>query len=122
MIYLASPYSHPIPGIRYKRYLAAGEACWLLRNYAVYSPIVHWRTTAMRFGTPEAETFEYWIHHNAEMIRCARAFGVLTLDGWKESKGIAAETKLAHIEGHYITEVSLEDLRDGKHYVFQTKK
>lgn len=91
MIYLASPYSSPDPGIMSERYtktmiVAAG----LLRERRwCYSPIVHCHEMAVRFSLPK--DFDYWSEYNYHMLERADEFYILALPGWQESRGVEAE-------------------------------
>ena len=94
MIYLASPYSHPDAGVREARYR---QTCWhavrLMRvGRLVYSPIVHSHPLA-ELGLPG--DWPFWAEHNREMMASCRELVVLALDGWEESRGVAAEVELA---------------------------
>ncbi len=94
MIYLASPYSHPEPAVRQWRYEAACQATaeLLRRGHVVVSPIVH-SHALVRFGLPG--DWEFWQRCDAALLcRCQRLF-VLTLEGWRESRGVQAEIDLA---------------------------
>ena len=94
MIYLASPYSHPDPNVREQRYQAACRAtAELLRSgEPAFSPIVH-SHVLVRFGLPG--DWEFWQRSDRALLcRCQRLV-VLTLDGWRESRGVQAEIDLA---------------------------
>ena len=94
MLYLASPYSHSDPAVRATRYQ---QACWhavrLMRGgRLVYSPIVHSHALA-ELGLPG--DWPFWAEHNREMMAACRELVVLALDGWKGSRGVAAEIGIA---------------------------
>lgn len=94
MIYLASPYSHPDPAVRERRYQQA-IACTvaLLREgHVVFSPIVHSVPLAAA-GLPS--DWQYWRDYDHEMIRRADALFVLALEGWRESIGVQEEVAFA---------------------------
>ena len=94
MIYLASPYSHPDPGVRTTRYRqAAWHAVRLMQDgRLVYSPIVHSHPLSV-LGLPG--DWPFWADHNRAMLAACQTLVVLTLPGWEHSKGIAAELALA---------------------------
>lgn len=91
MIYLASPYSSPDPGIMSERYTKTmivtagmlGERQW------VFSPIVHCHEMARRLSMPA--DFEFWREYNYHMLELADEMLILTLPGWEASKGVWAE-------------------------------
>ena len=95
MIYLASPYSHPDPEVREQRFKEvcriAGD---LMRNGAlVFSPIAHSHPIAMTGDLPLAS--EYWERYNRAWLAACDSLLVCLIDGWHESKGIAAEMRIA---------------------------
>jgi nucleoside 2-deoxyribosyltransferase len=94
MIYLASPYSHPDPAVRERRFRAAcSAAATLLQNgHAVFSPIAHGHVLA-EHGLPTDWTF--WQRCDREHLERCDEVIVLTLDGWQESSGVHAELKRA---------------------------
>lgn len=93
MIYLASPYSDQSPAIRNARYVqAASVARQLIRlGHVVFSPIAYSHQMADELGGD----FESWQKFDLEMIDVADEVWVLTLNGWKESIGVAAEIEHA---------------------------
>jgi hypothetical protein len=95
-IYVASPYSHPDPDIREKRFLAVRSYVgkMLKDGVPVFSPIVHCHQIALDFGLPTDASF--WRNYAAAMLRNASYLHVLTLPGWEESIGVAYEIGLAH--------------------------
>lgn len=95
MIYLASPYSHESRYVMQARYLAVCEAtaALLRQRQMVYSPIVHCHELARMFDLPE--DFEFWKEYNLHMIKRADTFGILKIEGWKESKGVQGELEFA---------------------------
>lgn len=93
--YLASPYSHPSEFVREHRYIAAKAATVFLLKQSVwiYSPIVHCHELAKTSSLPK--DFDYWQNYNRAMLRGATDLLVLKIEGWAESKGVAAEVKYA---------------------------
>ncbi len=94
MIYLASPYTHPNPVVREKRFDAAcAAAAWLMRaGLSVYAPIAH-SHPLVRYGLPIE--WEFWQANDCEHMKRCNELLVLTLDGWKTSRGVQAEIDLA---------------------------
>lgn len=97
-IYLSSPYSHQSDSVRQRRYeLALHVASRITeQNITVYSPIVHNRHIALKTQLPS--TFDYWSHHNYNMLRWADKLWILTIDGWLDSVGIKGEVEW--FDGH----------------------
>jgi nucleoside 2-deoxyribosyltransferase len=94
MIYLASPYSHPDATIREARFQAACRAAAALirAGHAVYSPIAHSHPIAA-YGLPT--DWSYWERDARLHLKTRAEVVVLTLDGWRESVGVAAELAIA---------------------------
>lgn len=103
MIYVASPYSHPEEGVRFRRYLQAREFCWLHMQMGkvLLSPIVYGHQFARDFGAPQDANF--WSAFNSELfLRCDEMY-VLKLDGWQESHGVQMELNWAEREGYVVS-------------------
>src|ERR1700674_2823229 len=96
--YLASPYSHPDPAVRHQRYETAGRCLvWLLKQQIwTYSPIVHNHNLAVAHALPT--TYEFWDNYNQALLRVADELLVLCDDGYRTSRGIAAEIAFARNE------------------------
>jgi hypothetical protein len=95
MIYLASPYSHTDPAVMQARHDAVCRAAARLmdKGHKVFSPIAHSHAIAVAGGL--ARGWEFWQEIDFEWIRMCGAVWVLCLDGWLESKGVAAELRYA---------------------------
>lgn len=99
LIYLASPYSHPLEAIRILRYEAAIEAAAKIMDKTgamVYAPIVHNHPIARKRGAAE---HDFWLPRDIRMLRCMDEMWVLELEGWAKSKGIEREAEVAEIMG-----------------------
>jgi hypothetical protein len=95
LVFLASPYSHTDPWIRYKRYRAAATFVVknLTKDVGIFSPIVYSHTIAVQHNLPIG--FEFWEILNGIILRKCNALWVLTLDGWKVSRGVQWELSMA---------------------------
>lgn len=95
MIYLAQPYSHPDPCVRQQRYEAGCRAISKLmsRGLHIYGPIQHSHGIAIYGGLPT--DWAFWEAQDRAILSVCKALWVLTLEGWKESKGVQAEIKIA---------------------------
>lgn len=95
MIYLASPYSSPIPeGMQMRFEKTRLFTAYLLRqDIFAFSPIVyaHEMSKALNLGT-DAKS---WLRFNFNMLRRSEAMFVYMLPGWRDSKGVKIELKLA---------------------------
>ncbi|MEX1229487.1 MAG: DUF1937 family protein [Planctomycetaceae bacterium] len=94
MIYLASPYSHPRDDVREARYQLACYATAKLMHAgeSVFSPVVH-SHPLVRYGFPT--DWSFWQRHDREHLARCEELVVLTIRGWRESVGVAAEVALA---------------------------
>ena len=95
MIYLASPYTDEDHAVMEDRYAIVRDvtATLLARGEVIFSPIVHCHELAKYNDLPRDVGF--WWRYNSGMISVAKAFAILTLDDWKESKGVRKEYILA---------------------------
>jgi len=94
MIYLASPYSHPDPAVRQRRFEAACQAtARMIRDgRPVFCPVVHSHPLT-RHGLPG--DWRFWERYDRVYMASSREFAILALVGWKESQGIRAEVRIA---------------------------
>ena len=74
-----------------QRYIAASNAlAWLLRQKLwAYSPIVHCHELAKMHSLPVDHLF--WQEYDFYMISKCDKFVILRIDGYVQSKGVAAE-------------------------------
>lgn len=96
MIYLASPYSHPDPLVREKRFkLACQVAAKLIsRRIVVYSPVAY--THPMVQHDPSLPTnWDFWRSLDEEFLKICDELWIILLSGWKESIGVRGEIILA---------------------------
>ncbi len=109
MIYLASPYSHYDARVREQRFREACSATARLISAGlnVFSPIVHSHSIA-HYGLPA--NWEYWSRFDREFLSCCDVLAVLTLHGWQQSVGVAAEIRMAGEFGLPVVHVTPTDL------------
>jgi hypothetical protein len=95
MIYLASPYTHPLEEIRAHRYVAVHKYTSLLmqRGATVFSPIVYGHQ--FRLLGPQVIPHTFWIDFNYTILKACKECRVLKLRGWEQSAGIHAEIAYA---------------------------
>ncbi len=95
-IYLASPYTSPDSKLCHVRYLMACTvtAEIMKKGELVFSPIVHSHLLAKRYQLPVH--FDFWQNWCLSFLRhWATELYILDMDGWRESKGISIEKRLA---------------------------
>lgn len=105
-LYLASPYTDPDDKIREIRYHQAMHAvAHLLKlGHIVFSPIVHCHELAKQHDLPKDISF--WWRYNRAMLHNSSSLWILTLDGWRSSKGIKKEAAYAiqrKLPIHYLS-------------------
>lgn len=95
IVYLATPYSHPDRGIRVMRFEHVNRvAAKLMRDgMHIFSPISHTHPIAEAGDLPKG--WEFWAEYDRRILAVCERVIVLMQDGWKESKGVAAELKIA---------------------------
>ena len=102
MIYLASPYTHPVPEVQNQRFEAVcRRAAQMLRlGIHVFSPIAHTHPIAA-YGLPK--NWRFWESYDREILDMCSEVYVLMLDGWEDSVGVRAEIKMATDLGKKVT-------------------
>ena len=81
--------------MRNKRYeyVLMRTAEMMNKGEIVFSPIVHCHEMAIKHDLPK--TYEFWSKYDREMINRADEVWVLCMPGYKESRGITDELKMA---------------------------
>lgn len=94
MIYLASPYWHDDPAIRYRRANQADRAAadLMRQGYLVFAPVPYGHRYATRYGLTNETQWRDW---GLEMLRACDRILVLRLMGWRKSTGIGRELDVA---------------------------
>jgi hypothetical protein len=93
MIYLASAlFSSPDPFLRHARY-AAALATIAATDQPIYSPIVHWHKAAVRYQL--RKDADFWWERNRHMLDLCSEVWLLTIEGWRQSIGLAQEVRYA---------------------------
>ena len=95
MIYLACPYSDPDPSIMRNRFFCANRTAAIImsQGFHVFSPISQCHPIALEGCLPV--DWEYWREYDKKILSICDEICVLTVDGWKQSKGIKGEIKLS---------------------------
>lgn len=91
MIYLASPYSANPEALHAQTLTATAEL--VASGHVIFSPIVHCHPLAQQIALPT--DFAFWQNYCLGMLERARELWVLTLPGWRDSKGVRAEIAFA---------------------------
>lgn len=95
LIYLASPYSNPSADVMQDRFERVCRVAARLMGEGVhlYSPIAHTHPIAVQGSLPRG--WEFWEQYDRKLLAACQELWIVTLDGWKESKGVAAEFAIA---------------------------
>ena len=108
MIYLASPYSHPDAAMREARFrdVCRAAARLMREGHVVFSPIAHGHPIAA-YGLPT--DWRFWEPFDREQLERCDELVVLTLAGWRESKGVQSEIRIARELGKLVRFLDPED-------------
>lgn len=108
LVYLASPYNNKDWKVRENRYecacMAAGEL--FMQGKSVFSPIAHSHGIARYSDLPKG--FDTWKEWNMLLLSKCDALYVLTIDGWRGSRGVQAEIEEARRLGMPITYIDVQ--------------
>lgn len=96
-IYLASPYSHPDAAVRDARFKAACKkaAQYADKGIAVFSPIAHTHHMADFMDESKRMDFDLWMRLDLPILRMASELHVLSIEGWRASRGVTREIEYA---------------------------
>lgn len=110
LVYLASPYSHSDPAVMEERYqkTIAAAAHLMKTGMVVFAPIVHSHEIGKRLGKQaggaiDPNTHEFWMHQDLPILKRCDQLIVLTLEGWRESKGVTEEIQFAKDNNIFVT-------------------
>lgn len=111
IIYLASPYTGTPKEMQTRYEEARGAVAELLRaNLHIYSPIIHCHDLALVHDLPKDAAF--WWKYDKSFLDVSSEFWILTLDGWKTSKGVRKEAQYAIQKELPIKYVSLVEAQN----------
>jgi len=77
----------------------------LAKGLMVYSPIVH-STPIAACGLDDMD-HDFWMHVDRPYLEWCHMVMVLTLDGWRDSRGVNAEIAVARSMGKPVSFISL---------------
>ena len=103
MIYLASPYTHPLASVRTKRFHAARDYAMhcMRQGEVIISPIAYGHQFATNYGARIDHMF--WWKLSVKLMARSEEVRVLQIPGWDKSFGVAAEIKHALTHGILVT-------------------
>ena len=99
LIYLATAYSHPDRDVMEARFVQACQIAGRLMRagHLVFSPIAHTHPIAIQCDLPR--DWEFWQRYDLALLSACSPLLVVTMDGWRESRGIAGEIEIARTLG-----------------------
>jgi hypothetical protein len=115
MIYLATPFSHPVESVRHERArIAAFVAGLLIKGGSkVYSPIAHSYMITQEHDDIGLD-FESWAAIDREMIVHCSELWVVLIPGWDQSHGVREEFRFAQTLGKKLRAIT-PNLEDSPH-------
>ena len=110
--YLASPYSHPDPEIRERRFkeICKIASVLIMGGNVLFCPI-SMSHPIQEYGHTKS-TWEFWEAIDTKFLELSDELLVITMDGWEESIGVQAEIKIARDLGlpiRYLDPKTLEE-------------
>lgn len=96
-VYLASPYEHETHRVREDRArLVVRHTAWAMENWqTTFSPIAHGHQLPLWMENAHVSDYQFWLHHDINMLEKADELHVLMIDGWETSKGCIMEVEFA---------------------------
>lgn len=97
MIYVAAPYTHTDPTVVRQRILTFAKVMSNLIAAGEHpvSPLMnHFLVDYVETDFPL--TWEYWQEYSYSLLSVSKELHVITMDGWEESTGVAAEIEMAN--------------------------
>ena len=110
--YLACPYSHPDHEMREMRVTLADKVAGelMLMGFQVFSPLTHSHRVAKHIADKVcACDHEFWLTQDKPFFEACDIMFILTLAGWRESKGIKTEMEWANKYEMPIVLVHIDD-------------
>lgn len=97
MIYLASPYSHPDPKVRQRRFeeVCVKAAELMKEGFVVFCPIAHTHPLTEYTDILAQKDHGFWLAQDFMFLKNCRLLFVYMIPGWKESYGVNAEIEFA---------------------------
>lgn len=114
-VYLASPYSHPDPAVRERRFRAVCRAAAALvsQGYAVFCPIAHSHPIEMAMAEMGLENLsgDAWVDLDLTFAAVCQKLFVLKLEDWQVSMGVIRECDYFATRRIYPEFIEEEEIR-----------
>ncbi|HUT57895.1 MAG TPA: DUF1937 family protein [Phycisphaerae bacterium] len=110
MIYLAAPYSSKDPSVRRRRFRASCKAAavMLRKGLMVFNPLAH--SVPIAAAGLDDMDHDFWMRVDRPYLEWCHMVMVLTLDGWRESRGVSMEIAQARALHKPVSFISPADL------------
>jgi len=114
--YLAVPYSHPDPAVQAQRYhkVCTAAAKLMEQGFIIFSPITHTIPLENLVAPAIKASHGFWMNQDLPVLFKASYMLVLTLPGWKTSKGVLEEIACAEEWGIPFQLISYKDVMKGR--------
>lgn len=95
LVYLASPYSHADAAVMQRRFEIVKECTAALSRmgHVIFSPILHSHQMAVDHALPP-DWEGFWKPIDTVFLHKADVLWVLTIDGWRVSRGVTEEIQI----------------------------
>lgn len=112
LIYLASPYTHPKRSVMAKRLVEVSNVYARLtrKGHILFAPICMNATAQHYSDVVIGHSWDFWQRFDTEFLRRSDELWVVMMDGWRQSKGVQAEIKIARYLGLPIAYVDPDTL------------
>lgn len=109
LTYLATPFFHENPVIMERRFEVVNQiAAELMKQREhVFSPISHSYPIAKLGGLPK--DWNYWQSFCIHTLKFCTKLSVVMQDGWRQSKGVTEELKIAQTMNMPITYITIPE-------------
>ena len=109
IIYLAIPYSSKNPILRWWRFIVASRCAAALMNngYQVFSPISHSHNISLFLPRTIRTDHEFWLKQDFPILKYCAVVVVVTVKGWRLSRGVNKECYFASRQNPCIRQIYL---------------
>lgn len=111
-IYLAAPFWHDKPNVRWARAEEASHVAVKLmisEQAAVFSPLSHGFHMHQYLPEPQRHDHDFWLQRDLAFLSNFDSLFLLPLPGWRESRGVTRE--LAFAKNHDLSLVLIQDFK-----------
>jgi hypothetical protein len=98
-VYIANPYMDEDEEVIAQRVASVTQytAYLMMKHVSCYSPIVHGHAVQDYLPKELQCCHKFWLNHDFDMLKHARAMHLLAIDGWQRSRGCKWEYETAKV-------------------------